>query len=219
MRQLFLIASMVGLFMYAGFALEYESIAAPPAGGRATVSLAGLETALAATGAGLEQVTITGWVRVGAPRVREQVAADLGWAERAAPPGEMRELKVHRRDGVDYLALRWVLTGVASSDWQSGQGKVRRALAAVGVNPVVTVQLEGTTARPGLQEVGARALDALGATERQPWSDSRSASIAGRTDRLPVSAVGVNVQVAVRRVSGVDRAKVWVAWPALLQEY
>jgi hypothetical protein len=223
MRQLLLIASLVGLFMYTGFVVEYgtgipTSSATSVGAVSSAPSLAALEDALAATGAGLDRVVITGWVRASQSGARDQVAKALGWKEKA-PSGETQELKLVRRDGVDYLALRWVLTGSARASWQAKQGKVREVLGAAGADLNYTVQLEGATERTDFAGAGAGAMEILDARDRQPWSDAHAVSIAGRTGRLPASAFGVNVQVAVRRNADQGGSRVWVAWPALQQEY
>ena len=70
-----------------------------------------------------------------------------------------------------------------------------------------------------LTELAGKAMGALAATDRQPWSDMLAASVAGRTTHLPPGPFGVNVQVAVRRDPARGTTRVWVAWPALLQEY
>ena len=212
MRQLLAILSVVGLFMYTGFALEDDASLAP---------VARLEEAVSATGAVLERVTVSGWVRVAGPEVRDRTAKALGWTGTTAP-GEVRELKLYRQEGVDYLALRWELSGAAKLPWRVTYSKLRHVLdqaGGPGAEPVVTVQLEGITERSEVMALSAAALDAVQATGRQPWHDARAASIAARTSLLPGSAFGVNVQVAARREPAGKRTRIWVAWPALQQEY
>lgn len=212
MRQLLLIMSLVGLFMYTGFAVEND---------HSLAAVARLEEAMSATGAALERVTVSGWVAVPNAAAREQVASALGWAG-GTTPGEVRELKLFHQAGGDYLALRWELSGAAKAPWRAGYTKVRQALAwagAHGAEPTVTVQLEGTTERTELMSVATSALDSLQATGRQPWGDPRAASIAAQTPLLPSSGFGVNVQVAARRDAAGKRTRVWLAWPALQQEY
>lgn len=216
MRRFFLIASVVGLIMYAGFVLEHGSVATSAVG---TSELAGLESALAATGASLERVTITGWVAVEASDAREQVSSALGWAGQGIPAGETRELKLHRREDGLYLAMNWRLSGGSLEIWPSRYALARRALAKVGGEPSVTVQLEGTTEQSDLLALGQQALDEVKATDREPWTGPSAASVAGRSALLPASPFGVNVQVAVRSEASGRKARVWVAWPALLQEY
>jgi hypothetical protein len=211
-RQLLLIASLVGLFMYTGFAVEYDPSVA---------GVARLEEAMSATGAALERVTISGWVRVPDQAARARAAAALAWGEGTAP-GEARELKLYQQEGSDYLALRWQLSGGAKAAWWAKYSKARQALGSLGApgaEPTVTVQLEGISERTGLMSLSTAALDALQATGRQPWGDARAASIAAQSPLLPGSTFGVNVQVAARRDPAGKRTRVWVAWPALQQEY
>lgn len=216
MRQLLIIASVVSLFMYTGFVLQHDRAVATYA---SDGSLGGLQRALDATGASLDRAVISGWVDVEDARAQAQVVGALGWKPGSEAKDEAREAAIHRRQGAQYLTLRWVLSGEAAQGWHDRQARVREALALAGKRPHVTVQLEGTTARAGLEALGHRALDAVGAVERQPWSGPRASSVAGRTDDLPPSTFGVNVQVALRQTADAGRTRVWVAWPALLQEY
>lgn len=216
MRRLFLIASVVGLFMYAGFVLEHGSVATTATD---SSGLAGLGHALGATGATLERVTITGWVTVEASEAREQLLSALGWAGHGTPAGEIRELKLHRRADGLYLALSWSLSGESAVAWPSRQALVKRALSRVGDEPSLTVQLEGSTEQSDLLSLAQRALDEVKATDREPWTGPSAASVAGRSKLLPASPFGVNVQVALRSEPSGRKARVWVAWPALVQEY
>lgn len=219
MRQLLIIASVVGCFMYAGFAVEHGSTATFSSQISQESDLAALQTALNATGAGLHQVQITGWAQFQDPLARDAVAEDLDWPGGKVPPGEVREIKVHHRDGMQYLSVRWVLSGGAKLRWQEAPERVRRALLKHGRSPVITVQLEGVASRTDITEMASEALDAVDAQDRQPWTATRSTSLAGRTALLPASSFGVNIQVATRRDTVSNKTRVWVAWPGLQQEY
>lgn len=219
MRQLLLIASVVGLFMYAGFAIQFGAV--PVAHGEFTTveSLTGLQRALRATGAELDRVVITGWVPVEGPHGREYVAGALGWQEEQNPANEFRELSLHKRDHQTYLSARWEMTGSSTMSWAARQGALRRALLRVGSGGTVTVQLEGVTHRTDLLAAANQALDVVRAQHRQEWSDSPAASLSGQSADLPPSTFGVNIQAALRRETTTGATRVWVAWPALLQDF
>jgi hypothetical protein len=225
MRQLLGIACVVALFMYAGFASLYGpgtpalSSAGTAVTPGATMDLSPLAQALAATGAGLEEAVVAGRVEVASPSDRDRVVAALGWTGKT-PKGEMREAQLYDRDGKHVLIIRWTLQGQSAALWSDRHREVRQVLALYGPTPLTTVQIGGQSDKAGeLPKVAARALDAVQATDRQPWTDGRAASMAGRSAVLPPSPLGVNVQVAVRRVEETGASRVWVAWPALLQEY
>lgn len=219
MRQLLLIASVVGLFMYAGFAIQFGAV--PVAHGEFTTegSLSGLQRALRATGAELDRVVITGWVPVAGPQSREQVAVALGWKDGQIPADEFRELSLHKRDGQTYLSARWEMTGTTTATWAASQGALRRTLSRVGSGGNVTVQLQGVTNRTDSLAAANQALDAVRGQHRQEWTDSLAASVSGQSTDLPPSPFGVNIQAALRRDASAGVTRVWVAWPALLQDY
>lgn len=216
MRQLFLISTLVALVMYAGFVSKngtpVASATYPPG------VLSPLQGALGATGATLEKVQMTGWVQVKSPDVLAKVKEDLGW-NRSGGAGGFREAKLHLKEGTYYLAIQWVLKGPAVLAWHSDYARLDQVLTKVGVHPAITVQLEGLSPRTSPLEMVDRAMAALRAGDRQPWSDAFAASVSGRTTLLPPGPFGVNVQAAVRRDSAGKGARVWVAWPALQQEY
>lgn len=218
MRQLILIAGIVAILMY-GAAVGQKGIPALAAphevGARVpSQSLAALQRSLEAAGAPLTQAVITGWAEVQGPGDKDRVEAALGW-KGSAPEGETRTVSIRAIEGHSYATVRWVLSGKAAARWQVAAKAVQAGLASAKV----TVQLEGVTESEGLTELAGKALGAVGATDRQPWSDLRAASVAGRTTQLPPGPFGVNIQVAVRRDAAREQTRVWVAWPALLQEY
>ncbi|HEY3368942.1 MAG TPA: YwmB family TATA-box binding protein [Symbiobacteriaceae bacterium] len=215
MQRFILIAGLAALFMYAGFVAEGQQATAPPP----KADLAGLQQALSAANADIHTVLITGWVRVTRPVAQDTLSATLGWASGAVPREEVRDLRRYQRDGVSYVGVRWVMAGTGLTGWQARVARVRAALAAAGPDPMMTVQLEGTTPRSDFLPLENQALDAVHATDRQPWSDGKAASIAGHTKALPPGPFGVNVQVAARKDGADGRTRVWVAWPALQQEY
>lgn len=222
MRQLLTIACVVALLMYAGFASVYghrSEVVVPVLQTVETVGLLPLSNALEASGARLEEAVIAARVEVAEPADREKAVAALGWAGKT-PKGETRLAQVQGRDGRHLLLVRWTLSGPAATTWETHAREVREVLAQYGSSPLLTVQLGGRRApAEDLTKVAAQALDALRATARQPWSDGRAASLAGRTAMLPSSPLGVNVQAAARKDQATGQVRVWVAWPALLQEY
>jgi hypothetical protein len=220
MRQLAIIATIVAMFMYAGFAIQGGVPATTGMrGGQAAGGMGALQRALEATGAHLGSAVLTGWVQTDRPQARDRVMAALGWSGSTAPAGESREIQLRTQGGHYIVTVRWSLSSQAARLWQARTKITQEALSLAGATPHMTVQLEGTTSGGELPATAERALDALAATQRQPWSDLRAASVAGKTFDLPPSTFGVNIQVAVRHdaLTGLDH--VWVAWPALLQEY
>lgn len=218
MRQLILIASVVALLMYAGFASQAAG-GIPVTGARVPAEpMAALERGLEATGAKLTRVTILGWVRMERKNGADDVRKALGWTG-AAPQGEVRDSHLSTRDGAQYLSVRWELPGDSSDGWVFKQAAVRRALALGGKDPFLTVQLEGEVAGSQPTALTAAALNALGAVERQDWEGPSAASSAGRSAQLPPSMFGVNVQVAARQDDRTGNTRIWLAWPALQQEY
>ncbi len=219
MRQLLLIASVVGLIMYAGFASQNGSVQAVVHSATGAPSLGALQRCFDATGGALQKVQITGWVEAESKDALSLVNDRLGWTPGLNVPQELREARLHDRDGHQFVAVRWILTGTAAATWQSSYNRLDQTLGAVGKGQAITVQLEGTTPKKHPLALATRALDAVGAVERQPWSDAFAASIAGRSAQLPSGPFGVNVQVATRQESAANQIRVWVAWPALQQEY
>ncbi|HLN64513.1 MAG TPA: hypothetical protein VK464_23570 [Symbiobacteriaceae bacterium] len=222
MRQLLTIACLVALLMYAGFASLYgkrTEAVVPVIETSAAAGLQPLSSALEASGAKLEEAVIAARVEVAEPADREKVVAALGWSGKT-PKDETRLAQVQARDGRHLLLVRWTLRGVAANNWEARAREVSEILAHYGSTPLLTVQLGGRRApTDDLTQVPAKALDALRATSRQPWADGRAASLAGRTKMLPASPLGVNVQAAARKDQASGQVRVWVAWPALLQEY
>lgn len=211
MRQFLLLASLMGLFLYVAFAVQpHEGTAASIAG------LGGLERALQVTGAPLDHVEITGWVEVQDPSA-ERIATEI-----LGPAGndEYREVRLHRNARKLYLVVRWVATRPNTTALQSRYLKTQGVLERVGEAPAITVQVEGKTLS-GLPPTALvqRALDSLHALKRQPWGEGSSASGAGWSEDLPASPLEVNVQVAVRQEAFGGPSRVWIAWPALNNEY
>lgn len=218
MRKLLLITSVVALVLYTGAALQAgtpSTAVAPSSLG----ALALLQDGLTAAGASLEQVQISGWVSVKDARAAEAVRAHLGWTA-ATPPGEERTVKAFRRNNLDYVSLRWVLTGDAAAGWVHKQELAWQALVSAGEQPVFSVQVGGSTVNRDVGAMVNRAMNTLGASERRRWGDANAASMEGRSAQLPPSRFGVNVQTAARRgLTAAGRTMVWVGWPALQQEY
>ncbi|MDF2626272.1 MAG: hypothetical protein K0R39_103, partial [Symbiobacteriaceae bacterium] len=171
MRSLVLIAGVVGILLY-GAAVSQKGLPALAAPHETAVQapsqgLEALAKGLAATGAGLEEATLTGWGEVQAPEDRAAVAAALG----AVPgEGESRTVAVRDQNGRHYVTVRWTLTGKPAEKWVARLHTMQKALNQTAESPSVSVQLSGTTAgNRNLTDLTDGALDALGATERQPW--------------------------------------------------
>lgn len=208
--------------MYGALVSQHGSLAvATPLTAFAAVpeqGLAPLQKSLEATGAKLDEVVITGWAESRRPGDSDRVTSALGW--KGAPPnGQARSVALRDRNGRQYILVRWTLTGSAVSAWQASVQSLQKAMKLAGESPMVTVQLGGNAPSDNLTELADRALGALAATDRQPWSDLRAASVAGHSTHLPPGPFGANVQVAVRHDAAKGHTRVWVAWPALLQEY
>jgi len=222
MRRFVLIAGLVSIFMYGALVSQRGvPVAAAPFAGAAKApaqSLGALQRSLEATSASLSEAVITGWAEIADPGDCNKVAVALGWTG-APPEGESWNVATRERNGRYYITARWTLSGQAVSRWQAAVKSLQEGLEHSTRAPSVTVQVGGVAQGDDLTGVASKALGALGATDRQPWSDTRAASVAGRTTLLPPGPFGVNVQVAVRRDAARDETRVWVAWPALLQEY
>lgn len=209
----------IGLVLYG---LVATGSGAAPATGRAQVAgseWAPLETALEATGAHVERVRVAGWVEV-----HDSQAINTGRKrlDSVRVSGESVQVQTPKRGSSQYMSVSWLIEGPAARQrWQTVASAVREALAEAGATPMVTVQLEGVapTKRAAPETVVEQALEPLSVTGRQVWHADASASIAARTIWLPASPLGVNVQAAARRESETGRLRVWVAWPALIQEY
>lgn len=220
MRQLLTITSLVALFMYAGF-VSLQGIALPvadipPRPVLTAQGLAPLGRSLEAAGAGLTEARVTGWVRAEGADAKERVRTRLSQALVIA--GQTR-VEAHTHEGGHFVSASWHMTGQAALQWPDAFDAIARALEAAGSVPTVSVQVAGQTARGDLRALVTGALDALGATQRQPWSDPRAASSAALSPYLPPSALGVNVQVAARHDPKAGITRVWIGWPALNQEY
>lgn len=217
MKQFLLAVSIVGLLLYAGLVIQQETVSTQGKG--LSGDYGTLQEVLEATGAELDEAIIAGSVPVLDPSVEDQVKAALGWTVSDAFKGERREIQTQERDGHYYVTVRWTLSGTVAASWASKPQHVYSSLAEVGESPSVTVQLEGRTSLASDVLLVNRALDTVNATGRQPWQGALSASVAARSSHLPDSPLGVNVQVAMREDQEGEGARVWVAWPALLQDY
>ncbi len=216
MRLLLLIASVVGLIMYIGFVVEQDS--APASALAYQGDIRELQRAFDATGAGLERAVVSGWVRVTDHSARERVLMALGWkADDLLNHG--RHLSLRTSWGERFLVLRWSLSDEQAPAWPEAYRRVVEALQTAGAAPHITVHLEGKAATADVGSILEAALDAVGAQARQPWSSPPAASIAGRSALLPASPFGVNIQAAARHNPVDGSTRVWVAWPALVQEY
>lgn len=222
MRQLLLIASLVALFMYAGF-VSLQGMSVPtaeplPRPSASARHLVALERALEATGAPLGEALITGWVQTDQKNVKDGVMAALRRPSHW-PKAEAARVERSVRNGKQFLTVNWRLQGDAAHHWDEALRLVQETLAGLGAEPVTAVQVSGRVPAGDPSALVKRALDTVGATNRQPWSDPHSASAAGRSPYLPASPLGVNVQVAARHDAATGHVTVWVAWPALNQEY
>jgi|GEM_PF-5239914 len=216
MRQLLLISSIVGMLMYAGYVSQGGVPVGDTSDGRPELSV--LQTALESAGATLNEVTVTAWGEVPQTSSLKTARRALAW-DGPSPAGELRELQVSTRHGQQFLTLRWVLKGSAMSTWNAKLQMAMSALPEAGIKVEWTVQVSGQATVDPPEISVARALGAVSATGLQPWSGPRSASLAGHTAKLPARATGVNIQAAARQDPIRKVSTVWVAWPALLQEY
>jgi hypothetical protein len=217
MRQFLTIIGALSLLMYIGFAIQQND--GLPTLQTETTSFGHLQDAMVAMNAITTQVLITGWAPTPRPDAQEQTRKALGWSTAEGPKGEHRVIQTVKRAGLTYITIQWVLVKPAESTWVEGGRQVQAALAKVGTDAHVTVQVEGTTPELGLLALGQKAMDRLHGTDQQPWSEGVAASVAARTDRLPASPFGINVQVALRTDPTGAFTHVWVAWPVLQQEY
>jgi hypothetical protein len=214
-KRFFLVAVLTGLIICAVSVLVRIPFGAKL---RSNGGIGPLHELLRETGADLQQVVIAGWVRAARPDARTLVVDDLAW-DGTPPAGETRIVTLRHYGDEEYVTLRWTLTGRAISDWERRSAQAMQALARAGGPPRLTVQLEGQTAVTDLLGQADRALRRFGASDHETWSDSFAASVVAYTSKLPPSPFGPNVQIAFRRVEGTEKARVWVAWPALMQEY
>jgi hypothetical protein len=180
--------------------------------------MAGLQQGLERMGGSLEAVVFSLEAPVSDRGLPDRLRERMGWTI-APHQGEERILEVQREQGRNSLILHWRLTGSRASHWVENHAALTRVLTTEGVTTPVNVQLEGEAARPAvsLLDLANSALDVLGASERQPWTSDRSASVAGHSSRLPAGPHGVNVQAASRQTA--QGVRLLVAWPALGSDY
>ncbi len=190
-----------------------------PGGESAAPAVAEMQTlglAWEAAGDRLEQAVLFLQEPVEDRTAAERLAARLGWGG-PAPAGEARSLRLVEGVGGPYVEVTWRLSGQAALGWAERYRELRRALAAEGLWPQVQVELAGSGKDADPLALAEAALDAVGARQREPWSDGRSASVAGYTPLLPPGPYAVNVQAAARRSGGGSR--LWVAWPTVRSDY
>ena len=209
-----LLVALLCLALYAGFALNHPRERPAP---RPEVGVAALDRAVLAARGTLESAMLVVNEPVSDPDLAGRVAARLGWGATPAA-GEERTVAMGEELGGPVLRLNWRLTGSAAAGWAERYAALRAALAAEGVWPPIQVELAGRSAEPGGPlELAHGSLDGVAAASRQPWSDERSASVAGWSPLLPPGPYEVNVQVAVRRQAGGSRF--WIGWPAVRSDY
>ncbi|MBY6276472.1 YwmB family TATA-box binding protein [Symbiobacterium thermophilum] len=177
-----------------------------------------LNRAWEAAGDRLEQALLFLQEPVEDPQVAERLAAGLGWGA-DAPTGEERSLRLVDGIGGPYVEVTWRLRGEAAARWDERYRELRQTLAAEGLWPQVQVELSGRAAGGQPLALAGAALDALGARQREPWSDGRAASVAGYTPLLPPGPYAVNVQAAVRRDGDGDGNRLWIGWPTVRSDY
>lgn len=213
MRTWITIVCAIALLLYVGWVLDDHQ---RQAGGQIQAGMPALEGALVKAGGSLDAAQFTLVAPITDPAVPGRVQERLGWTG-APPRGEQREARLYTDQGMYYLALNWRLTGEQAARWAEAHAALEKALLQEGVTTPSHVQIEGTAKGQDLMAMAHAALDSLSASERQPWSGTRSASVAGRSDHLPKGPHAVNIQVAARE-SG-KSVKLWVAWPALTGDY
>lgn len=213
MRHWLPIVCVIALLLYIGWVLDDQ----PRQAGTAPAARIGaLDRAMTRAGGSLETATFILAAPISDPALPGEVRERLGWTG-PAPRGERREARLHTEQGMYYLALNWQMTGDRAAKWAENHAALTRALAGLGVNTPVHVQLEGKAKGKDLLALAHTALDGVAAGQRQPWSAEKSASVAGRSAQLPAGPHPVNVQAAVRQT--VQGIKLWVAWPALTGDY
>lgn len=152
-------------------------------------------------------------------RLNEPVEDAAQWGRIAARvwPEEAQGVLVEE-GGVLVVKLAWELADEDAAGWAERHAALTRAMAAEGLRAPVYVELSGLSAT-GVdpQKLVAAALDGVGATQRQPWADSRSASAAGWSALLPPGPYEVNVQAAARQTA--DGLRFWIGWPAVRSDY
>lgn len=218
LRQFVTIASLVALFMYAGFAslqgMALPVMDIPPRPVLSAGTLVPLNRALEAGGASLTEARITGWVRADRPQAAQQARAQMG----LVLAGQTR-IDTLSHEGGQFVTVAWYGDGARATEWPAVFEALASSLGASGGTPTLSVTLTGERAGGEPEALVSRALDSLGATQRQPWSGPQAASAAAVSPYLSPSPLGVNVQVAARRDAKTGRVTVWAGWPTLNQEY
>jgi hypothetical protein len=213
-----LLSSAMALLFYSIYVGEAGGIPAHGAAITRQSELGALETALQSAGGRLTEVVIKGWIEVAGSADMERVKESMGWDGSISGSTETRELRIVPGQGRLFLALTWRMNGTALHDWEEGFQSVRSAMQGSGREPYLTVQLAGERKLSNPDRLTETVSAALQGIDPQRWRDERASSVAGLSPLLPPSTMGVNYQVASRRLSdGV--VKIWVAWPALDQEY
>ncbi len=214
------------MFLSSVMALLFYSFYVGEAGGTsahgATIlrksELGALETALQAAGGRLTKVVVNGWIEVAGPADMERIRESLGWNQTKPYPTETRESGIVPRQGRLFLALTWKMDEAGLYTWEERAQSVRSAMRTNGREPEITVQLEGERTVSDPDRLTEIVSVALRGHSQQRWRDDRASSIAGQSPLLPPSAMGVNYQVAARLLDD-QVVRIWVAWPALNQEY
>lgn len=181
------------------------------------LSIAHLQRAVRGTGGTLDSAVLTLNEPVNDAAQWARIAARI-WPEAAQQAQERRETALVAEGEALVVKLSWRLTGEAAAGWAERHAALSRAMADEGLWAPIYVELAGR-APDGADplRLAQAALDGVEARQREPWSDSRSASVAGWSGLLPPGPYEVNVQAAARKAA--DGTRFWIGWPAVRTDY
>jgi len=217
LRSLVLISTIMAIFFYSVYIGEVGGSASALKLDRHS-ELGALETALQTAGGRLVTVVVTGWTEVAGFGDLDRAERFLGWHESSLGEMQRGNLRIVPNHGRLYLTLTWTLKGADLKNWEEHYQTARSAMRAGGRDVHMAVQLEGEREVSDPVQVTEGVSGALRGLSPQRWQDARASSIAGQSPLLPPRDMGVNYQVAARRLeTGV--IKIWVGWPVLNQEY
>lgn len=181
------------------------------------LSIAYLQRAVRDTGGTLDSAVLTLNEPVSDAAQWARIAARV-WPEEAHSEEEQRETALVEEGGGPVAKLTWRLTGKAAAGWAERHAALTRAMIDEGLWAPINVELSGRLAEGADPlRLAHAALDGVEARQREPWSDGRSASVAGWSGLLPPGPYEVNVQAAVRRTA--DGVRFWIGWPAVRTDY
>lgn len=202
------------LLFYAGLAVIRQN-RLPAAS--ANLSIAYLERAVHDTGGTLDSAVLTLNEPVNDAAQWARIAARV-WPEEAQTEEDRREIALVEEGGGPVVKLTWRLAGEAAAGWAGRHAALSRAMVDEGLWVPIYVELSGRLAEGADPlRLAHVALDGVEARQREPWSDGRSASVAGWSGLLPPGPYEVNVQAAARRTA--HGVRFWIGWPAVRTDY